>query len=53
MKKVITHAVLDMETMEWLPQEEQSYSYEGPWAQADVSGIVGGLFGGASGTEDG
>jgi hypothetical protein len=51
MKRVITKAVLDMETMEWLPQEEQSYSYEGPWAKADIGGIIGGLFGGASGTE--
>lgn len=28
--KIITHAVLDMETMQWLPEFEESYEYSGP-----------------------
>jgi hypothetical protein len=32
--KVITHAVLDMETMEWIREEEESYEYCGPVAKA-------------------
>lgn len=32
--KVITRAVLDMESLEWIPSEEKAYHYEGPVALA-------------------
>lgn len=33
--KIITRAVLDMNTMQWLPEQEESFEYSGPLARCD------------------
>ena len=38
--KIITRGVLDMRTMKWLPEEEQSYKYRGPLALAGNFGAL-------------